>query len=213
MNYRIETRGFPEAIRMLTGARQNFADMNAKTAFRVGTRAVRTIQREFRSAKNNPTDTATARRTGTLVRSYDQLVEKLPTGSVQLDVGLVRPGVDREVLEYARVHETEGSTTIRAKKGGFLTIPLAAAKTAAGVARGTARDFDNTFFIRSKKGNLLLMQRQGTESVPLFVLKKSVTVPGRPALVPVARRDIIPELNEGVSRNFENILKPGAGAA
>jgi hypothetical protein len=97
------------------------------------------------------------------------------------------------VATYAAVHERldgTAGTTIRPKTAQFLTIPLAAAKTAAGVARGTARDFPNTFIARSKKGSLLIFQRQGKTIVPLFLLLKEVYVPARPALLPTMQRTI-----------------------
>lgn len=85
---------------------------------------------------------------------------------------------------YAPSHEY--GATIRPVNVQWLTIPLDAAKTAAGVTRGGARSFKNTFFITSKTGTLLLMQRQGKNIVPLFVLKKQVTIPKRQFLEPSA---------------------------
>jgi len=81
-------------------------------------------------------------------------------------------------LVYAPVQER--GATISARRARYLTIPLDAAKTPAGVARGPARSFPNTFFLRSSRGNLLLMQRRpGQKAVPLFLLKRSVKVPPR----------------------------------
>ena len=57
--------------------------------------------------------------------------------------------------------------------------------TPAGVVRGRARDFPDTFVRRSGAGNLLIFQAMGDGTVePLFVLKSEVTIPARPALVP-----------------------------
>ncbi len=76
------------------------------------------------------------------------------------------------------VHE-EG-TTIRAKRTQFLTIPLPAALDSRGVPlRARARDWDNTFVARSRRGNLLIFQRQGVGIVPLYLLKREVTLPPR----------------------------------
>ncbi len=97
--------------------------------------------------------------------------------------GSIRTVVDRRRLEgvvgtkvvYARQIEFGG--TIKAKAGGWLTVPLPAAKTRGGDVRGSARDFKGTFFIKSKKGNLILMGRPTPGSrriVPLFVLKRRV---------------------------------------
>jgi len=98
-----------------------------------------------------------------------------------------RDGADP--LIYARVHEgwptNRGSTTIRPRSARYLTVPLEAAKTAAGVARGRARDFDETFVRRSRAGHLIIFQRQGDGQIsPLFLLLPEVTIPARPALRP-----------------------------
>jgi hypothetical protein len=85
--------------------------------------------------------------------------------------------VEFSTSKYARIQELGG--TVVPKKGKYLAIPLPAARTAAGVARGGPRSFPNTFFRKSKAGNLLLFQRQGKKSVPLFVLKQWVTLPAR----------------------------------
>lgn len=77
-------------------------------------------------------------------------------------------------------HETGG--TIRAKANGFLTIPLPAALDARGVPlRKRARDWDNTFVKRSRKGNLLIFRKLPgpNELTPLYILKPSVTIPAR----------------------------------
>jgi len=120
---------------------------------------------------------------------------------------------------YARTHigRRGKKTVIRPKNSRYLTIPLDAAKTKAGVARGSARSgvFGDTFVMKSKKGNLLIMGKRRFQKgknagethgnlVPLFVLKKSVTVRARvdPSkrvklirrLIP---REIIQELRNG----------------
>lgn len=77
-----------------------------------------------------------------------------------------------------KIHERGG--VIRAKKAQYLTIPLPAALDSKGIPlRKKARDWDNTFVLKSKKGNLLIVQRQGTQIVPLYVLKKEVYIPPR----------------------------------
>lgn len=79
---------------------------------------------------------------------------------------------------YLRTHEF--GATIRAKRSQYLTIPLPAALDARGVPiKRRARDWADTFIIRSKKNNLLIVQRQGTKIVPLYVLKKEVHIPKR----------------------------------
>ena len=81
-------------------------------------------------------------------------------------------------LPYAAIHEYGG--TIKPKSSKYLAIPLDAAKTPAGVPRGAPRDFQDTFFFKSKAGNLLIGQKGiGGGLIPLFVLKKSVEIPKR----------------------------------
>ena len=78
------------------------------------------------------------------------------------------------------IHETGG--TIRAKSAGYLTIPLPAAMDSRGVPlRQRARDWDNTFVARSKKGNLIIFQKKGRKNItPLYLLKSEVYI--RPRL-------------------------------
>lgn len=78
-------------------------------------------------------------------------------------------------VPYARIQEYGG--VVNAKPGGWLTVPLPAALDARGVAR-RARTYPNTFIQRSRRGNLLIFQKQGKEIVPLFVLRKQVRLPG-----------------------------------
>lgn len=79
---------------------------------------------------------------------------------------------------YARIHEYGG--TITAKRAKYLTIPLPAALNSNGTPKKkSARDWDKTFIITSKKGNLLIVQRDGRKLIPLYVLKTSVYIPPR----------------------------------
>ena len=77
-------------------------------------------------------------------------------------------------LKYARIQDFGG--TITPKSGQYLTIPL-------GGIRGGPRNYPGGFFIRSKAGNLLYVVKTGKTGIkPLFVLKKSVTLRGKPYL-------------------------------
>ena len=95
---------------------------------------------------------------------------------------------------YAQVHVgPKGQvTTIRAKKGKFLAIPLRAARTPAGVGRGAPRSgvFGETFIRRTEAGKLMIFGRRVVQRgqnagatrggiVPLFLLVKQVAVPAR----------------------------------
>ena len=96
-------------------------------------------------------------------------------------------GVVGSNLAYARIHELGG--TIRPRRAKYLTIPLPATLTAqSGASRGRARDFRDTFIKRSKAGNLIIFRENGGSITPLFVLKKSVSIPARPYLRPAMER-------------------------
>jgi len=85
-------------------------------------------------------------------------------------------GVVGSDVVYARIQELGG--VVKARNAKYLTIPLAGAKTKAGIVRGGARTFSETFVIRSRSGNLLIMQRRGRGVLPLFVLKPKVEIRG-----------------------------------
>lgn len=77
-------------------------------------------------------------------------------------------------------HETGG--VIKATRSQYLTIPLPAAMDGRGVPlKRRARDWDNTFVKRSKKGNLLIFRSiPGSNQItPLYILKTSVYIPAR----------------------------------
>jgi phage gpG-like protein len=118
------------------------------------------------------------RRTGRLANSIHGITYRNENRD---EVGVVGSGVGIGArVKYADIHITGG--VIKAKAGRWLTIPLPPALTPAGNLRGNAfgaRDFKNTFFYRSRKGNLLLARRSGNRIENLFVLKKSVKIPKR----------------------------------
>jgi hypothetical protein len=118
-----------------------------------------------------------ARRSGTLARSTRPMPVTMKGSKI---TGGLSFGA-----KYAGVHigPAETKVTIRPTSKKFLAIPLAAAKTAAGVARGGPLDgiWGPTFiakgvifgFSGGTKG------AQSKTSIPLFVLKRSVVVPRR----------------------------------
>ena len=75
-------------------------------------------------------------------------------------------------LKYARIQDLGG--TIRPVRVKFLTIPIKG-------VRGGARTHSNTFLMKSKRGNLLIVKPIGKKGIkPLFVLKKSVKIKSKP---------------------------------
>jgi hypothetical protein len=183
----------------LLGMRPRIRQAHARTAFVMGTKAVRIARTKYRGAPLT-TDIATHSRTGKLRAQYASDVLTDADG-VTLNFGALQSGA--ALLSYFRIHEFGG--TIRAKSGHSLAIPLDAAKTAAGVARGGPRDFANTFLLKRDGKPPLIMQRQGTAVVSLFVLVKSVTIKPRPALEPT-RREIQPELEQRAVADVERVL-------
>lgn len=80
-------------------------------------------------------------------------------------------------VPYAKIHEFGGE--IRPTKQQALTIPLPAAKTASGALKAPAREWGNTFIVKTKNGEAIIAQKNGNSLIPLFALKKKVTIPPR----------------------------------
>lgn len=79
---------------------------------------------------------------------------------------------------YLKSHEY--GAVIRARRSRYLTIPLPAALDSSGVPlKRSAREWADTFIIRSKNNNLLIVQKNATGIVPLYVLKREVRIPKR----------------------------------
>jgi hypothetical protein len=193
----------------LTGVRQQYATAVQQTSQTLAhvmrarlADAAQYAKDTYRSASST-TPTATAVRTGALRSAIGSRVQQ------QGHTTLGTLGYLQGNAPYASVHEgwpdNRASTTIRPTHGRYLTIPLEAARTAAGVARGSARDFPDTFFAQPH-GHLILFQRQGTRVVPLFLLVTSVTIPARPAILPAINRAMPLIVNDLTSR-VADVLK------
>lgn len=116
------------------------------------------------------TATSLSKRSGASVASILNSVRVTGTtfGTIQGQIGGKFP---------LGVHEY--GATIRAK-GKMLTIPLPAALNSNGTPiKRSARQWENTFVARSKKGNLIIFQKRGAIIVPLYVLKDQVTIKPR----------------------------------
>lgn len=105
-------------------------------------------------------------RSGRLRSSISAFTQRTATG-VEGTVGTNVP--------YARIHEYGGEIVPVNKQ--YLTIPLPAALTGAGVLRKRAPEYTDAFVMRSRAGNLIIAQKKGADSiVPLFLLKKRVKI-------------------------------------
>ena len=142
-------------------------------------------------------------RTGMLKKSIQRSGAKKVTVMGDNIVGTVGTN-----MEYSVIHEYGG--TIRPKHSKYLAIPLDAALTAKGVARGRPRDFKDTFFAVSKKGNLIMFGKSMGKVVPLFAMKKEVKIPKRPYMKPSLQEkagDIIKFFSEDIQKHIEKIWR------
>lgn len=112
-----------------------------------------------------------SKRSGALVASIEKSVRI--EGSTYNDLkGYIGAAFPAQVHEYG--------ATIRPKKAKFLTVPLPAALDSRGVPKKkSARDWKNTFVAKTRKGNLIIFQKNGTQITPLYVLRTQVTIPPR----------------------------------
>ena len=107
------------------------------------------------------------RKTGQLARNIGQTIS---AGNERYHATIGTGVGGTKSVVYARIQDKGGTIVPRSKQ--YLTIPL-------GGVKGRADNYPNSFFIRSKAGNLLLVERKGKGGIrPLFVLKKQVTIPG-----------------------------------
>lgn len=114
-----------------------------------------------------------SKRSGKLLAGLNPARIKV-TGQTEKDIQ-----VSYTLQGIANVHER--GATITPKKAKYLTIPLPPALTSRGLPKKpSARDWKDTFVLKSRKGNLLIVQKQPNGGIlPLYVLKKSVTIPKR----------------------------------
>jgi hypothetical protein len=107
-------------------------------------------------------------------------------------------------LKYAWAQEEGG--VIKAKNARFLAIPLDAAKTAAGVARFGPRQIESAGYTGSFVKGGILYGKQGDRIVPLFVFKRSVTLPKRAFMKP-ALAAMQPRIRAGFMSVLDRAVK------
>lgn len=128
-------------------------------------------QRHGNPYPNGTSTTTLSKRSGDLVESIRNSVF-VKEGDLNSIVGSIGG------VFYLKVHEY--GKTIYAKNVKYLTIPLPAALNSNGTPKKkSAREWENTFVLKSKAGNLLIVQKVGRNIVPLYVLKTSVKIPAR----------------------------------
>jgi hypothetical protein len=149
------------------------------------------------------TATTLSRRSGNLTDAIVRSVEVMGTTMSTIEGHIGAPGIP-----YAKIQEEGG--TITAKGGKFLCIPLPAALDGQGLPlKSSPRDWPNTFFAKSRAGNLIIFQRVGTNITPLYVLKTSVTIPPRLGM----RATLDTGLPYFVSRAMDELVKAVREAA
>jgi len=105
------------------------------------------------------------RKTGKLATSISGKRTRTAKG-IQVIVG---SGVFSPEVPYSVIQEKGG--TVRPKRAKFLAVPFEGVK-------GFPREYHDTFFAKSKRGNLILFQKHGRGGMqPLFSMKKQVKVP------------------------------------
>lgn len=125
----------------------------------------------------------TGRTVKRIIRNISGRILKTRTGQLRRSItGRTFPGkivkaiigsgiFGARAVKYARIHEKGGK--IKPRRAKMLTIPLPGIK-------GVAANYPDAFIIKSKAGNILLVEKKGKAGLrPLFVLKKEVTIPAR----------------------------------
>jgi len=204
--YRDVTKGLQAVALDLEADMDKIGPIVRKTLNDYMTGVVKSVEARTRGAYPSGTSAAGVF-PGTLSKRSGSLNASLNPNRIKITGTDDTIGVSFTLTGIAAVHEK--GATITPKKAKYLTVPLPAALTGRGVPRKpNARAWKNTFVLKSKKGNLLIMQkRKRGELVPLYVLKKKVTIPKRLAFEPafLSGRDFLADkIAQDVLREFTN---------
>ena len=165
-----------------------------------------------RQLNQNMSGGLVGRRTGNLMRALTESVTVTAHGVK----GEIFPDPKKAI--YGAIQEFGG--TIVPKRAAHLTIPMPAMLTGNGVARGRARDvigspgafgFQNTFVNPSRT---MIFGRQGNETIPLFALVTSVTLPGKFYLATTLMQNwaVIADMMEQTLKDVVNVVFEGGSA-
>ena len=145
---------------------------------------------------NGTTDKTLSMRSGNLIRAIKSSVAVKGTTVANLE------GTIGAKVPYAAIQEFGG--VIKPKTAKYLAIPLKAALDERGIPKKRSpREWEHTFVAMSKNGNLIIFQRRGTQIIPLYVLKSSVTIPARLGM----RETIQSNMGFFVDRAMASMLK------
>lgn len=188
-------------------AESRLMDRWDRTTRRHALRAVRIWQQQYRGAARTSA-TATRQGTGALRASITQRVARTAQTTVEALIGLYRFGAKGKALLYGGVHE-EGAT-IRSSSGKMLAIPLAAVRSPSGQAP-PPRSFADAFVIR--KGPFgsggIIARKVGDQIIPLYALRRSVTIPARPlgGAINAAVKQVEPDFLAGLEADAAKLLE------
>lgn len=163
----------------LTTHGENFEQVVARLSPEIRKRGLQEFSRllyALRAEARRKFDSALHSRTGALKASIETQKPEIRRE------GIVGHVVASQKLPYGLAQER--GATIVPKRVRFLTIPLDAAKTAVGVERFSARQMLSAGYTGSFVRNGVLFGKRGEEAVPLFALRRSVTLPPRPFMGP-----------------------------
>ncbi len=178
----VEVRGLNEVQSLLKRLPKDIADDAYEVIKGSVLRVDKKVKANFGTGPNQLKS-----RTGALRRSLTVTLNKSD------DLQKIGGGISTNSI-YAPIQENGGVVEAKNKYlnvpgGPYLNIPLSANMTLAGVMRHSARDVFNSggYISRSRKGNWLVFSGAG---VPMFVLKKSVTIPARLGMVEAAENEV-----------------------
>ncbi|MFA5284162.1 MAG: hypothetical protein WC347_01065 [Smithellaceae bacterium] len=104
-------------------------------------------------------------KSGDMARNIGMAI-RIDSAGYEIHIGTGVGGT--KTVKYAKIQDEGG---IIKAKGKYLTIPFEG-------VQGSARNFPDSFVIKSKAGTLLIVERKGKQGFrPLFTLKKQVTIP------------------------------------
>ena len=126
-------------------------------------------------------------------------------------LGYVKPrgkGGPRRFHFLGRFYEQGASIRVRSKGGGNLWVPVGENRSASGAPIVTAKDFFTNLAGRSvvkmsSRGNRIAFRRDGSELVPMFVLKTSVALKPRPVVGDTIRR-FLPKIEKDAGQKLVN---------